>query len=82
MWPHSSKTFVPASEPRILVYVGRNVALSSAHRGWVGFLTQSIFEPGEPQRVNACGFLLRSPVGVTNTQSSEITRTLTAGHLT
>jgi hypothetical protein len=30
--------------------------LSSANRGWVGFTTQSIFEPGEPQRVNACGF--------------------------
>jgi hypothetical protein len=32
--------------------------LSSANRGWVGFLKHSIFEPGEPQSAKLCGFLL------------------------
>jgi hypothetical protein len=34
-------------------------ALNFFHWGWVGFLRHSIFEPGKPQRVNACGFLRR-----------------------
>jgi hypothetical protein len=32
--------------------------LSSLNPGLGRFCTQSIFEPGEPQRENACGFLL------------------------
>jgi hypothetical protein len=34
--------------------------LSSANPGLGRLSQQSIFEPGEPQRVNACGFLTRS----------------------
>jgi hypothetical protein len=45
-------------ERRISVYVGSNAPLTTLTRGWVGFLKHSIFEPGEPQNVNACGFLL------------------------
>ena len=30
----------------------------SLNRDWEGFHKQSIFEPGQPQRVNACGFFI------------------------
>jgi hypothetical protein len=33
--------------------------LSWADRGWVGFLRQTIFEPGEPQCAMPAAFLLR-----------------------
>src|SRR5205823_7274090 len=33
---------------------------SFPHRGWGRFHKQSIFEPGEPQRENACGFFQRA----------------------
>ena len=57
-WPHGNKDLVPASEQRISIYVVRNLPLASLTRGWVGFHKHSIFEPGEPQSANACGFLL------------------------
>ena len=42
MWPASNKAFVPASEPRIPIYVWRDVALALR----TGLHKQSIFEPG------------------------------------
>ena len=35
---------------------------SANHRGWVGFHKQSIFEPGRPQRYNACGLFTSAPL--------------------
>jgi hypothetical protein len=51
--------------------------LSFAHRGWVGFHTQSIFEPGEPQCENACGIFRQSSQGVTDTPG--LTNTVLSG---
>jgi hypothetical protein len=53
----SNYRFVPASELRNLIYLDRNVVLALLTRGWVGIRKRSIFEPGEPQRANACGLL-------------------------
>ena len=36
--------------------VGPDKGFTSVIPGWVGFLRHSIFEPGEPQSENACGF--------------------------
>jgi hypothetical protein len=47
--------FLP-SEPRISIYVWRDVDLALLSRGWVGFHKQSIFEPGEPQRAMPAAF--------------------------
>ena len=58
--PRSNYTFVPAPEPRISIYVGRNVALAPFTGAGVHFIAID-FEPGEPQRENACGFLFWLP---------------------
>jgi hypothetical protein len=58
LWPVSNKTFVPDSELRFSIYVGDYVPL--AQRTGLGYFhKQLIFEPGEPQCENACGFLRR-----------------------
>jgi hypothetical protein len=55
VWPPSNETFVPATELLISIYVRPGVSLSfRAGAGQVH--KQSIFEPGEPQCANACGF--------------------------
>jgi hypothetical protein len=43
------------------MYGKQNVALALSTGAGGTFHKQSIFEPGEPQCVNACGFLLRCP---------------------
>jgi hypothetical protein len=60
VWLRGNKNFVPDSKPRNSIYVWRYVALASGTGAGEGFHIQSIFEPGEPQCVNACGFLLSS----------------------
>jgi hypothetical protein len=55
LWPPSNETFVPATELLISIYVRPGASLSlRAGAGQVH--KQSIFEPGEPQCANACGF--------------------------
>jgi hypothetical protein len=55
LWPHSNNTFVSKPELLISIYVRPGVSLSlRAGAGQVH--KQSIFEPGEPQCANACGF--------------------------
>jgi hypothetical protein len=44
--PRCNTTFIPASAPRFYVYAGRSAALAPVTGAGVGFLTQSIFEPG------------------------------------
>jgi hypothetical protein len=60
LWHYCNNAFIPGSGTPISIYVRCIVFLNSPNRGWVGFYKQSIFEPGEPQCVNACGFL---PIG-------------------
>jgi hypothetical protein len=57
--PASNEARISESEPRILDLRLAIYGFSFPHRGWVGILKHSIFEPGEPQCVNACGFLRR-----------------------
>ena len=57
VWRPSNRTLVPAHGTAHLALRLAISALCSSHRGWVGFTIQSIFEPGQPQRANACGFL-------------------------
>jgi hypothetical protein len=61
VWPCGNNTFVPALGTAHLDLRLAMCGFSSLNRGWVGFHKQSIFEPGEPQCVNACGFFAVLP---------------------
>jgi hypothetical protein len=54
--PHSNESSVPASEALIFIYVSLGVLLASRTGAGGHVHKQSIFEPGEPQCANACGF--------------------------
>jgi len=55
LWPHCNETFVPATEPRISIYVKLGVFLALPHRG--GTFSSAInFRTRKPQCANACGF--------------------------
>jgi hypothetical protein len=53
---HSNNNFVPVSEPWISIYARRSLALALCTGAGQHFISMD-FEPGEPQCVNACGFL-------------------------
>jgi hypothetical protein len=53
LWRRSNNSLVPWSGTAHFNLRQALCGLSSANRGWVGFLKHSIFEPGEPQSANA-----------------------------
>jgi hypothetical protein len=59
LWPTRNKTFVPASELRISIYVWRNVRLNYAHRGWVGFINNQFSNPASRSASMPAAFCFR-----------------------
>jgi hypothetical protein len=55
LWLGGNNTVVSAPKPLIFIYINPGVLLAFACRGGQVH-KQSIFEPGEPQCANACGF--------------------------
>ena len=58
LWPPCNRTVIPTSEPRISIYVVRNVRFTFATGVGVHFINTDFWKPGKPQSENACGLLL------------------------
>jgi hypothetical protein len=54
--PRGNEIFVPAAELRISIYVRPSLFLALLTGAKGSFHDRSIFESGEPQCANACGF--------------------------